>query len=156
MSLAVLVDYSGGIHLEPAIVEARQFQFAAVHGGFLAQPFYHLRQQLESKGFQYRFSTDIPSESKKPLERRVDQLDAFIFIENQHSFGHAVEQGLFAGGPFRLLAMLFFPETAETTAPCQMDDRQSNQGQEADQVRHGSGFLTESVVLSTAPPDGDS
>src|SRR6266481_969525 len=95
---------------------------------------------MKAQGFDNRFMMNVVGNAKKAGERAIGQLDTACFIQQQQTFGHAVEQRVLLSlelverVKLNFLELLNFEvrtllRLGETTAPPEMQKRQRRQSE---------------------------
>src|SRR5947207_3752867 len=69
VSLALFIEQRGGVHLQPAIFEQRQFQFATEDRRLLLKTFHDVGESLEAECFQNSLASDFSAHRKEPAKR---------------------------------------------------------------------------------------
>src|SRR5688500_2187732 len=94
---SIAVKHRGGVYLQPALVDAGQFELEAAHHRLLLDSASYFVQFLQTKGFHDCLPAHVFRKPKKALERLINEVNAPGRIENENSFGHAVKQRLLLG-----------------------------------------------------------
>ena len=90
----MVVKDRGGVDSQPANVRAAPGQLEAVDGALAVEPLDESGQFLRAEGGERGLAAHIAGQGEEALERRVGELDAPGVVEDQHAFGHAVEERL--------------------------------------------------------------